>query len=74
MLLAEGDSAAAIAKFTIAHQKGPRFADPLEGWGDALARQGHWSEALAKYDDALKDAPAWTELRQARDAAARRAG
>jgi tetratricopeptide (TPR) repeat protein len=72
MLLAKGDLAGAIGKFQIAHAKGPRFADPLKGWGDALARQGKWNDALAKYDEALKDAPAWPELRQARDAASRR--
>ena len=50
------------------------LADPLKGWGDALAREGRWSEAVAKYDEALKNAPAWTALRQARATAARRAG
>lgn len=72
--LARGDLAGAIAVFQIAHQKGPRFSDPLKGWGDALARQGRWSDALAKYDEALEDAPAWQALRQARDTAARRTG
>jgi hypothetical protein len=27
---------AAIEKFKLANQKGPKFADPLEGWGEAL--------------------------------------
>jgi hypothetical protein len=44
----------------------------LKGWGDALARQGKWGPALSKYDDALKNAPAWMALHQARDAAALR--
>ena len=39
-----------------------------------LAREGRWKEALAKYDEALKDAPAWAELHQARDAAIRHGG
>ena len=39
-----------------------------------LARQGQWRAALAKYDAALKYAPAWTQLHQARDAAAKQAG
>jgi hypothetical protein len=50
------------------------YAEPLKGWGDALARQDHWGDVLAKYDEVLKYAPAWKELHQARDAAARRAG
>jgi len=74
MRLARDDVAAAIADFTIAHRRSPHFADPLEGWGDALARQGRRRDALAKYDEALKYAPAWPELLQARDATARRVG
>ncbi len=64
--LARHDDAGAIALARIAHAKGPNFADPLKAWGDALAGQGHWSEAVAKYGEALKDAPGWTALRQAR--------
>ena len=56
-----------------ANQRGPHWADPLKAWGDVLAREGRWKEALGRYDQALKYAPAWAELRQARDAAARRA-
>ena len=72
MRLATGDLAGAIEKFQIAHANGPHFADPLKEWGDALARQRKWIDALAKYDQALKLAPAWPELRQAREAAQRR--
>ena len=43
------------------------------GWSLA-ARQGKWNEALSEYDEALKYAPAWTELYLARDAAEKRAG
>ncbi|HEY5106649.1 MAG TPA: hypothetical protein VII73_07740 [Caulobacteraceae bacterium] len=74
MRLARGDVAAAIADFTIAHRRSPHFADPLKGWGDALARQGRRSDALARYHEALHFAPAWPALHQARDAAARLAG
>jgi tetratricopeptide (TPR) repeat protein len=74
MRLARGDLAGAIAVFQIAHKTGPHFADPLKGWGDALARQGRWSDARARYGEALKFAPAWTALRQARDAAAKDRG
>ena len=38
MLLAKGDYEGAIAKFRIAHDKGPQFADPLEMWGEALIK------------------------------------
>ncbi len=31
-LLAKGDADGAIAKETLANQKGPHFADPLEVW------------------------------------------
>jgi tetratricopeptide (TPR) repeat protein len=72
--LARGDAAGAIALYRIAHAREPRFADPLKGWGDALARQGRWGEAVGKYDEALKNAPAWAAARQARAAAAMRAG
>ncbi len=73
-LLARGDLAGAAANFAQASRFGPRFADPLKGSGDVLARQGQWKAALARYDAALKITPAWTQLRQARDAAARHAG
>jgi predicted negative regulator of RcsB-dependent stress response len=43
----------------------------LKGWGDALARQGQSKAALAKYDEALQFAPAWKELRAAREAVAK---
>ena len=39
MLMAKGDLDGAIAKFEIAHAKGPHFADPLEMWGEALIAQ-----------------------------------
>jgi hypothetical protein len=33
-----------------------------------LAKQGHRKEALVKYDEALKYAPNWTQLKEARAA------
>lgn len=72
--LSRGDLRAAQADFATAHAKAPHYADPLKAWGDLLARAGRWKEALVKYDEALRYAPAWTELRQARDAAAQRHG
>src|SRR5205085_10288823 len=35
-LLAKGDARAAIVKLSAAAAKGPRYADPLELWGEAL--------------------------------------
>jgi tetratricopeptide (TPR) repeat protein len=67
--LARGDLVGAMALFQKAGALGPRFADPLKDWGDALARQGHWREAITKYDAALRAAPAWAEAQQARAAA-----
>jgi hypothetical protein len=62
MLLHKGDYAAAIAKFTIANQRGPHFADPLEMWGEALMRQNRSDLALAKFEEADKYAPNWGRL------------
>lgn len=67
-----GDLRAAEADLATAATKAPHFADPWKGWGDLLAREGRWQEAVAKYDVALKSAPAWAELHRAREAAARR--
>jgi tetratricopeptide (TPR) repeat protein len=62
VLLAQGGTAAAIAKFTSAHKKGPHFADPLEGWGEALMLQNRSDLALAKFAEANKYAPNWGRL------------
>jgi len=69
--LEHGDLNSAAADLSTASAKAPHFADPLKAWGDLLAREGQWKLALAKYDEALTYAPAWTQLHQARDAAAR---
>lgn len=66
--LARGDVAGALADAQAANKAGPHFADALKLWGDALARQGDGSGARAKYDEALKYAPAWVQLRTARAA------
>jgi tetratricopeptide (TPR) repeat protein len=62
MLLVKGDYAGAIAKLKIAHDKGPRYADPLEYWGEALIGQGRSDLALAKFEEANKYAPNWGRL------------
>ncbi len=62
MLLAKGDYDAAIAKFMLANQKGPHFADPLEMWGEALIAKNRSDLALAKFAEADKYAPNWGRL------------
>jgi tetratricopeptide (TPR) repeat protein len=47
------------------------WGDPLKAWGDVLMKQSQPKEALAKYDEALKYAPNWKQLKEAREAAAR---
>ena len=71
--LGRGDLRAAEADEALAAGKAPHWADPWKAWGDVLAREGRWKEALARYDAARKYAPAWAALQQARATAARRA-
>ena len=61
-LLERGNPDGAIAKFTLASQKGPHFADPLELWGEALMKKNRSDLALAKFEDAEKYAPNWGRL------------
>ncbi len=68
-LVARGDLAGTTRELSLAHEKGPHFADALKAWGDVLVKQGHPEQALKKYDEALKYAPNWAALKQARDAA-----
>ena len=69
--LNRGDLARAVADLAAANARSPHWADPLKAWGDLLARERRWKDAIAKYDGALKYAPAWAALHQARGAAAR---
>ena len=62
MLLARGDLDGAIAKFTVANQKGPHFADPLEAWGEALIIKSRSDQALTKFAEAAHYAPNWGRL------------
>lgn len=71
--MGHGAFKAAEADLSTAAAKAPHFADPLKAWGDLLAQEGRWKAALAEYDAALKSAPAWIELHQARAAAAGKA-
>jgi predicted negative regulator of RcsB-dependent stress response len=70
-LAKHGDLDGAAAKLKDANLKGPHWGDPLEAWGDVLVKQGHTKEALVKYDEALKYAPNWQQLKEAREAAAK---
>jgi tetratricopeptide (TPR) repeat protein len=70
MRLDRGDFVGAAAQFEVSHRVGPHFADALKGWGDALARQGQSRAALAKYDEALRFAPDWRQLKEARESVA----
>ena len=60
--MAKGDTVGAIEKFAAAHDEGPRYADPLEMWGEALAEQKNFDAALAKYQEANRYAPKWGRL------------
>ena len=62
------DLAGAEAKLGDANRRGPHWADPLKVCGDVLVKQGKPKKALAKYDEALKYALNWRQLRDARSA------
>jgi tetratricopeptide (TPR) repeat protein len=61
-LLDRGKPDEAIEKFKLSNQKGPHFADPLEGWGEALMAKNQSHLALAKFAEAEKYAPNWGRL------------
>ena len=61
-LMARGNLDGAIAKFEIAHAKGPHYADPLEIGGEALVAKNRSDLALAKFEDANRYAPNWGRL------------
>ncbi len=65
-----GEFPPAVTDLAAAATRSPHWADTWKAWGDLLVREHRSGQALAKYDEALKYAPAWTELRAARHAAA----
>ncbi|WP_118856352.1 hypothetical protein [Sphingomonas mesophila] len=68
------DFAAAIAYAGEAHRKGPRWAEPLKLWGDALYAQGKSGAAAERYAMAAERAPRWGRLRMRWAAALWQAG
>jgi len=70
-LAKHGDLAGAEAKLKDANTRGSHWADPLKAWGDVLVTEGNTKEAAAKYDEALKYAPNWSQLKKAREALAK---
>ena len=68
---AQGDRRRAGLDFAAAYARAPHFADPLKAWGDLLLAGGQPAPALAKYDEALRYAPAWDELLRSRAVALR---
>ena len=61
-LLGRGSPDQAISYFSIANNKSPHFADPLEMWGEALMAKNRSDLALAKFAEAEKYAPNWGRL------------
>ncbi len=70
---ATGAPREAADDFAAANRCAPHLAEPLKAWGDLLASEGRWADARAKYEEGLRYAPNWAEMKQARDAAARKA-
>jgi tetratricopeptide (TPR) repeat protein len=68
-----GNVTGALTDAEHAVQLSPHYTDAWKLWGDALARQSQFKLALAKYDEALKYAPNWAALKDARDATVKRA-
>ncbi len=66
---ARNATAEATVDFAAAHRAAPHLAEPLKAWGDLLASENLWRDALAKYDEALRYAPNWEALKLARNLA-----
>jgi tetratricopeptide (TPR) repeat protein len=71
--LDRGELATALTDATQAATLSRHDGDAWKLWGDVLAKQGKTKEALAKYDEALKYAPHWKQLQDAREAVAKHA-
>jgi tetratricopeptide repeat protein len=69
--LDHGELATALTDATQAATLSPHDGDAWKLWGDVLAKQGKTKEALTKYDEALKYAPHWKQLQEARETVAK---
>jgi tetratricopeptide (TPR) repeat protein len=69
--LDHGELATALTDATQAATLSPHDGDAWKLWGDVLAKQGKTKEALTKYDEALKYAPQWKQLQEARETVAK---
>jgi tetratricopeptide (TPR) repeat protein len=67
-----GDLQGALTDAEQAAKLSPHHADAWKLWGDVLARQDQWKSALDKYEQALKYAPNWKQLKEAREALAKK--
>jgi tetratricopeptide (TPR) repeat protein len=66
-----GDLSGASADAAEAAKLSPHDGDAWKLWGDVLANQGNRNESLVKYDEAVKFAPNWAALKEAREVAAK---
>jgi tetratricopeptide (TPR) repeat protein len=69
--LDRGELGGALTDATQAATLSPHDGDAWKLWGDVLVKQGKTKDALAKYDEALKYAPHWKQLQDAREALAK---
>jgi tetratricopeptide (TPR) repeat protein len=68
-LARHNDRRGAIRKLQAAIRRGPNWAEPQAALGRLYAAEQRWFDAVRADDAALADAPAWQEVRDARDAA-----
>jgi tetratricopeptide (TPR) repeat protein len=69
-LVRHGLTAEALRRLEITRQLSPHWADPQKAIGDLFAGETKWDKALNAYNEALRWAPAWPALLQAKARAA----
>ncbi len=65
-LARHGQTAGALQRLETAQQLSSHWADPQKAMGDLFASQTKWDKALNSYNEALRWAPAWSALQQAK--------